>query len=293
MSERREMRHTSHSSKDLWGRCQKSWFLRYMAQAPKRPAMWSAGGSAVHEATEIHDLMAVVGDAESFKLDVTWQLAYEKFLTEAREAEPNENVWRRSKTEGVEEWGRLGPQFVQSWIDWRERSSYEVWTTPDGEPAIELEVSGMLPGCPVEIKAFVDRVFYEPNLKRYDVIDIKTGKSKPGPEQFITYAALLKQKYGLETAAGVPFMTRKDTVGTPYDLADVDPAEVGAVFGEAWAEIEKAKKSGVFKPDETERACYLCDVSAACYWKNGPLAAEYDPLHPEHPDYTGKEAPPF
>lgn len=80
-------------------------------------------------------------------------------------------MWRRTSADGVAEWWKLGPQLVQSYIDWRERSPWEIWTTPEGEPAIELDVSGVLPGCPVEIKAYLDRVFFDPVFKKLWIVD--------------------------------------------------------------------------------------------------------------------------
>ncbi|MFF9088426.1 RecB family exonuclease [Streptomyces sp. NPDC014991] len=270
--------HLSHSSRETLERCAKAYFLTRVARAPQAPALWLVGGSAVHEATEHYDLMSVVGNGDVFPAGQVWEVYFNNQLTEAREKEPNENKWRRSKTEGIEDWRRMGLQFVQSYIDWRERSPWEIWTTPDGEPAIELDVSGKLPGCPVEIKAFLDRVFWDPVMKKLVILDLKSGKRPPKTAaQFETYAALLKVKYDVDVHMGVPFMNRKATLGKPFDLSGVDVKEIGAVYGAAWDQILK----GDFKANGFPRECYpLCDVQAACAAQNGPLAHLYDPASP-------------
>jgi putative RecB family exonuclease len=272
--------HLSFSSRESLERCAKAYFLTRIAKAPQVPALWLVGGSAVHEATEFYDLLRVSeGDKDpdllDFEIAGVWEGCFEKQLFEAREKEPNENKWRSSKTEPVETWRSMGFQFVQAYIDWRERSPWEIWTTPDGQPAIELDVSGKLPGCPVEIKAYLDRVFWDPVMKKLVILDLKSGKKPPKTAaQFETYAALIKVKYDVDVHMGVPFMNRKATLGKPCDLLEVDPKEIGAVYGAAWDQILK----GDFRANGFPRECYpLCDVQAACAAQGGPLAHLYDP----------------
>lgn len=274
--------HTSFSARETLLRCARSYFLKYIAKAPKRPALWSVGGSAVHETTEHYDLMSVVGNDDVFPLGQVWETYFNANLEKAFEAEPNENIWGRSPSEPIDVWRRQGLTFVQSYIDWRERSPWEIWTTPDGEPAIELEVSGMLPGCPVEIKAYLDRVFWDPVFKKHHIVDLKTGKRPPkGPDQFGTYRALLKVRYGIDVDSGVPFMNRKATLGKPYDLAEFTPERVGEIFGEAWEQVQESLRTGSWPANTNE--CFICDVQASCAAVNGPLAPTHDPASPGFP----------
>jgi putative RecB family exonuclease len=280
-------RHLSHSSRELAERCMKAWFLKYIARAPQQPAVWSVGGSAVHETTEAYDLRSEVsrlrGDAEitpPFNTALAWKTAFDEQLDKAIDKEPNQNLWRRSGTDDVEAWRTMGLTHVQSYIDWRQRSQWEIWTTPDGEPAIELDISGRLPGCPVEIKAFLDRIFWDPLFKRFWILDLKTGKKAPSTSvQFGVYRALVKVKYGIDIADGAAFMNRLGTLGKPWNLTEYTPEAVGEVFAKTWKQIQAGSfpATGI-----TNRGCYICDVSAACAAKNGPLAAQYDPDHPGH-----------
>jgi putative RecB family exonuclease len=273
-------KNTSHSAREQLERCAKAYFLTRIARAPKRPALWLAGGSAVHEVTELWDLHPKAGTKDfAFDVDLIWRNQFNAQLEELRAKEPNENIWRRSQAEPIEAWNVLGPQSVRSYIDWRKRSPWEIWTTPDGEPAIELDVSGILPGCPVEIRAYLDRVFWDPVFKKHHIVDLKTGKRAPkNADQFGTYAALLKAMYGIDVDSGVPFMNRKGGLGKPFDLTEYTPEYVGLVFGEAWEQVER----GEFPANGFDSECFICDVEAACAARGGPLAHLYDPDHPGH-----------
>lgn len=274
--------HISHSSRETLERCAKQYFLTRVAKAPQLPALWLAGGSAVHETTEFYDLHAMAGELEDFDVEEVWNTCFNSQLHEAREREEDTDKWRSSKTEPIETWRTMGLQFVQAYIDWRERSPWEIWTTPDGQPAIELDVSGRLPGCDVEIKAYIDRIFWDPVLKMAHIVDLKTGKKPPkNADQFGTYRALTEVKYGIAVSSGVPFMNRRAALGTPFDLAEYTPEYVGGIFGKAWREINGYMLAGNFPADTSD--CFLCDVKASCHALNGPLAHLYDPASPGYP----------
>lgn len=273
--------HLSHSSRETLLRCAKSWFLRYRTPAPRRPALWSVGGSAVHETTELWD-RETISDRE---VPAAWADRFEFHLQKAFAADPNEWNWGRSKTEPIEIWRGQGLDFVNSYVAWRKRSPYTIWTTPDGTPAIELDVSGFLPGCPVEVKGFVDRIFVDSMFDKLIDVDLKSGKRPPkNGDQFGTYAALTEVKYGIRTDLGVPFLTRKATLGKPYDLAAYTPEAVGQAFADAWELIQ----GGIFPATGiATNDCFICDLASSCAAKGGPLAARYDPSHPDY------EFPPF
>lgn len=274
----RQPEHISHSARETLERCAKSYFLKYFTEAPRLQSLWLAGGSAVHEATEHYDLMSMVGNADAFQAGFVFERLFEAQLDQLREVEPNEHAWRKSASEDIERWRVIGLQFVQSYIDWRERSPWEIWTTPDGEPAIELDISGRLPGCPVEIKAFLDRILYDPMFKKLWIVDLKTSKRPPKtPDQFRTYAALTEVKYGVRPENGAAFMNRLGALSKPLDLSDASPKEIGVVYGEAWKKVASGyfPAEGIAKND-----CFLCDVQSSCAAKGGPYAQLHDPDHP-------------
>jgi putative RecB family exonuclease len=284
--ELRQVEHISHSARELLERCAKSYFLKYFTRAPRSQALWLAGGSAVHETTELYDLWTLTepgprGKERGFSASAVWDQQFYDQLVQLRDKEPNQNAWRRSPSEDEDTWRRMGLQFVQSYIDWRERSPWEIWTTPDGEPAIELDISGRLPGCPVEIKAYLDRVFWDPVFKKPWIFDLKTSKRPPKTAaQFETYAALFEVKYGVPVNDGIPFMNRRGALGKPFDLSEATPKSVGRVYGDAWKRVQGGEfpATGI-----ANGGCFICDVSSACAAKNGPLAALYDPDSPGYP----------
>lgn len=272
--------HTSHSARETLERCAKAYFLTRIANAPQTPALWLAGGSAVHETTEDYDLLSMAKMTDAFAVSEMWDLHFNAQLEKARQREENETAWRSSKTEPVEVWRSMGLAFVQAYIEWRERSPWEIWIAPDGQPAIELDVSGKLPGCDVEIKAYLDRVFWDPVLRQLVIVDIKTGKKPPKtPDQFGTYAALLKVKYDVDVTMGAPFMNRRAALGTPFDLTEYTPQFVGEIFAAAWKQVQ----SGYFPANGFPGACFICDVKSSCAAQNGPLAPQYDPASPGYP----------
>lgn len=280
----RRLEHLSHSSRETLERCAKSWFLKYLTDAPRSQSLWLAGGSAVHEATEFYDLGQVDKPGVAFDAPRAFNELFEQQLNKLREKEPNESAWRSSTGEDIDAWRRMGLQFVRDYIDWRERSPWEIWTTPEGEPAIELDISGRLPGCPVEIKAYLDRIFWDPLFKKPVIVDLKTSKRPPKTaDQFGVYRALVEVKYGITCDMGVPFMNRKGALGKPFELAEYTPEAVGAVFAEAWEQIQR----GDFPATGVQtNSCFICDVSAACHAKGGPLAPQYDPDSPGHSSNT-------
>jgi hypothetical protein len=258
--------------------CGKKYYLSRIAKAPQLPSWWFVGGKAVHAVTEKYDRMRANAVDQAFHLSSVWERLFEIEIEEAKAVEPDDSKWRCGKNaERYSEWNAIGPEMVRAYIAWRKRMPYELWTTPDGLPAIELDVSGRLPGCDMEIKGFLDRVFIDPNLKSMWVVDIKSGKTKPkGPLQFGTYGALLTVKYGITPHSGAAWMGRDGVLGTPYSLAKYTPTYVGKLLGHT----ERAVKAGAFAP--SGNGCFLCDVSSACYAQDGPLAAKYDPDHPAY-----------
>lgn len=272
------LRHLSYSSRDTLDRCAKMYFLTRMTDAPQRPALWLASGSAIHKVTELWDLGQIRGDVGK-----AWTHHFNEQLDRLRQAEPDVTKWRQSKSEPVEVWREMGLQHVRDYIAWRQRTPWNIWTTPDGSPAIELDISGMLPGCGVEIKGYVDRVFHDPALNTLTVFDIKSGTRQPDSDaQFGTYSGLFEAKYGLRANTGAAFMTRKGTLGKVFDLSKHTMDYVGLIYGRAEAQI----KAGAFNPKVGSHCWNICDVADACYAYDGEVAERWDP---DHPGY----APPF
>lgn len=277
--------HISYSGRNTYQECGKQYELNYVMGAPRHGAVWFVGGSAVHRATELWDLAQVRG--ERLDLPNTWNVAFNEELDRAKATDPNIAGWRKAGVkadnpagEDLQYWfSVLGPQLVKSYIDWRRRSHWEIWVTPDGEPAIELDIGGTLPGMDgVQFKGFIDRVFYDNILGQHHIVDLKTGSRKPESAlQLGVYGAAVTNRYDLRVPWGSAFMNRRGHLSEPWDLSMYTPDYVGHHFGRIYAAIQ----AGVFVP-KLGRHCGMCDVSASCYANLGPLAQGYDPDHPDN-----------
>lgn len=260
-----------------WQQCGKKYQLDKIQHAPAVPAWWFAGGTAVHACTEEYDRLTLGGDPAAFNLQAEWAKAWDREVARLDAREPDRSKWRRSK-EGYDEWQRVGPGMVQAWIDWRTRCEYKIWISPDGEPGIELDISGELPGCPTPLKGFVDRVFHDPLLDQTIIIDLKTGARDPESSlQFGVYAAALQARYGIQAAWGGAFMNRRGGVSRPYRLDMYTPAYMGRMF----AALDRGVTAQAFLP-KISPLCHYCDVNAACYAYGGREAQNYDPDHPDN-----------
>jgi putative RecB family exonuclease len=280
----RPVEHLSYSGLNTHQECPKRYELSYVMGAPRKGAVWFVGGSAVHRATEAWDRLTLEGREPN--LPLIWKTAFNEVLEEARAKDPDVPSWRKAgvrkdtpQGEDLTHWySVLGPQLIQAYTAWRQRSAWKIWVTPDGEPAIELDVCGSLPGMgAVEFKGYIDRIFYDEHLDTLTVVDLKTGTRKPETGlQLGIYRAAIAHRYGVEINQGAAFMNRRGMLADVWTLDRYTPEYVGRDFARLYAAIQ----AGYFNAT-LGRHCGLCDVSASCYANNGPLAATYDRDHPE------------
>lgn len=271
----RAITHISYSGMNTHGECGKKYELSYVMDAPKKGAVWFVGGLAVHRATEEWDRDPAVD------LPAIWRTVFNEELDKQKAKDPDVLGWRKAGIkadnpagEDVAHWySVLGPSLVESYIAWRKRSSWEIWTTPDGEPAIELNVGGTLPGMEgVEFKGYIDRIFYDPQFDALRLVDLKTGSRKPETGlQLGVYGAAVQHRYGVAVPTGAAFMNRKGALAEAWTLAKYTPEYVGRHFKQLFDAIQ----AGYFVP-KVGRHCGLCDVASACYANDGPLAHLYD-----------------
>jgi putative RecB family exonuclease len=268
---RRELTHLSYSAKNTLDTCGKQLELTRLVGAPKKPAVWLAGGLGVHGCTEDFDRALLTG--ARFNPAASWQLRFGEALDRLKADDPDISTWRQK--ESVAQWMTLGPKLCIAYFKWRKATKWDVWVTPDGEPAIELDTSGMLPGCPVEIKQYVDRVFVLPDQALF-LVDIKTGSRQPANGlQFGTYRAGIEARYGAIVPQGAPFMNRKGELGKVLNLEMYTPEYMGLQFDRAYQAISQ----GLLNPNPGPH-CFFCDVSTSCYAKGGELSETFDRDHP-------------
>ncbi len=172
-------------------------------------------------------------------------------------------------------WRDYGPTFVQAYADWRESVPWQIWTTPAGEPAIELELFATFGEVPVRM--FIDRIFVT-QYGELAVVDLKTGASPPKDQglQLGFYASGIEEVFGVRPGVACYWNARTGGVTPPYDIDHLTPAFLGQLLGE----FVRARESGLFIPN-LSMGCGNCGVKRACAAVGGAEAKKYDPLYLE------------
>ena len=176
---------------------------------------------------------------------------------------------------GPEWWADNGPAMIQNWLDWRaEHADWEIWVTPDGNPAIEIELNVKLPGD-IPVKMFIDRVFVLPS-GQLAVLDIKSGRLPEFDEQLGLYACGLEIAYGPQFRPewGYFWDANKGTHGQPRALSRWTQGLMAQLYTEAAAGIQ----AGSFLPKPANSCVNWCGVAEYCATVGGSKAAGVDPL---------------
>lgn len=288
--------HLSYSSRDTWQRCPKAYQLSRIIKAPQQVAWWNVGGSTVHAVLDAWDEREAGGTLDGFSLQYAWSLLFSDQIAEAEKTEPDRSKWRvkRMSHENEAWWNHHGPIMCQSYIDWRERSPSWRLAEIDGPLAIELDATTTLPGCDREIKAFVDRIFWDSITETYVGVDFKSGSSMGKEEQFGTYRACLKQVWGIDVVRWATFRVRDNSArkngkapgiyshlnvdGEPQTLEHWTPEYAGHLF----AQVSRGIDAKVFLPRLDKHCTVFCDMKAACYAAGGEHSERWDPDHPRH-----------
>lgn len=178
----------------------------------------------------------------------------DKDLTNARvagratKANPNK--------EDVAQWHVQGPQWVSEYTQWRTNNpSWKIWVTPNGVPAIELNMNVKIAG--VSVMVIVDRVF-EINGELV-ILDLKTSSRDPESALQLGIGKLvLEEQFHMPVNWGTYYMSRK--AGT---LAMIDLSWYSLEKMEYLIEtFDKSRKSGLFLPNAG--SCNMCGYTDIC-----------------------------
>jgi len=157
-------------------------------------------------------------------------------------------------------WMDNGPGMVQNWIDWREKNGWDIWETPEGAPAIELELNIVLPND-IPVKMFLDRVMVTPT-GQITVVDIKSGRTPETGEQLGLYATAMELAFGamFRPAWGYFWDARKGEHSSPIPLDSYTPE----YFAEVYAEAVRGINAGCFLAKPANNCFNWCGVRDAC-----------------------------
>lgn len=259
--------HLSYSTIDGFKTCGKRFELQKVIGVEQRPGLAALGGNAVHTASEWSDLGTHAGqELDARELFI---MAWNEEVRARREQSPSYEVEDYVKTgrasaqyggkRGIEWWMDNGPLMVQSWIDWRESSGWALWETPDGQPAVELELNPILPNG-IPIRMFIDRVMVTP-AGQVVVVDIKTGRVPETAEQLGLYRFGLEQEYGIECPVDWGYFWHPDK-------GHGSPQALGLYTGDYLAEqadmAVRGINAGCFLAKPANNCASWCGVSKWC-----------------------------
>lgn len=223
--------------------------------------------------------MAVV---ETFDLEAAWHATFEADLAaKVEQTGVDSTLWRAGgratkaypNKEDGQWWRDNGLAFSKAWVDWRESVAWQIWETPAGEPAIELDLRCSFGDVPV--RTIIDRIFVTPDGE-LAVVDIKTGASAPKDQglQLGFYASAVEQVFGQRPSLCTYWNARKGGIGEFISVDHLTPAFLGHLLGE----FVKARDMGLYLPNLSQN-CSNCGVRRACAAVNGEEAHVYDPLY--------------
>lgn len=263
-------KHLSFSTVNTYRMCGMMMRLQKVEQREQRPGLAGIGGNAVHTATEVYDKYVRSGETDfdpKFEFECAWNDEVQKRSEQSpsfRYPEDFIATGRAGKEyggkRGVEWWMDNGPLMVQRWIDWRE-NGWTIWETPEGKPAIEVELNIVLPGD-IPVKMFIDRIMVTP-AGQITVVDIKSGARAPEtPEQLGLYAVGMEQTFGpmFRPDWGYWWDANKGTHSSPLPLGMYTADYFGSVYREAVAGIN----AGCFMAKPANSCFNWCSVARFC-----------------------------
>lgn len=263
--------HASHSAINNYLRCGKAYELAKLG-VTEAPAWWLLGGSAVHKATEWWDK----GEWDDAP-EMAFYQAFNDEIFDAVDREPDQEKWRKAgygaRAQGYEHWMEQGPRYVKQWAN-----RVQTWKW------VELDVSTTLPSG-IKIRAYIDRVSQFGTL--YEIVDLKTGSTRPDSDQQLgIYSVLLKeyikQTRGLNadlvTVEAFNYMFKDDEFYS-MDVSNWNIHTLDKMAQEWYRGLE----SGVFLPNRGKQ-CGTCGLSAACFLASGDteVTRKYDTLNPNY-----------
>lgn len=245
--------HLSFSALSQYEQCPRSYYLARVRQAEERQTWFFPIGSAVHSSIESYIASGVVPDFEG---EFYWRVAKQM------ETDPDDLNWLAG---GPKDDPFIRAKAVQMGKDCVEQA---VLLLQDVEVHhVEYDATGMLPGCEVPIKAFVD-ILGEHKKHGPVIVDWKSSASKPKTNlQLEVYRALLKTRGGFgQYNTGLWAMLRPGaSKARPVDLSSVDPSAIGARFQKCYDDI----KARIWKTNHSFD-CNFCIQQDNCSLVAGP-----------------------
>lgn len=255
----------SVSQINLYTRCPQAYKLGRIDKVWSRPAAWLPQGTAFHAVAEEYERRLAAGERMSLlQAEEMFKETYAAEVDALTDETPNFEWWFSSGPyngeRDVERRYWVGLEQVEKFFFWRQEEGQEIWVTPDGKPAIELEFAVELDG--IIVRGFIDAVVVVDGKLR--VRDYKTGNSPGDSFQLGVYAVAVEELYGVRPDTGDYWMAGKKGKPAgptqPYDLREWTRESVSARF----REVEELIQAGNFEPAPEPSKCGFCSVSYSC-----------------------------
>lgn len=266
-----DLHHLSYSGLKSWKTCGEQYRLLKGLGLPDVPGWYHAGGTALHEMTAARDWATVGGDPVTKSFNDFFDQAISDQEEQSGTLRTDWKVAGPKKAPEDESWWRhQGQGMANKWTNWLNNAPLDIWITPTGEPAIELEVEPTFGD--VLSKGFIDRVL----ITRDDqlvVVDLKTGKPPEDHQQLATYAEAISQK-GWHCEHGGYYMARGGILTGVHDLRQ----EMGARLAYDYSQVATAIEHDIFPPVISGLCKNHCPVNKFCFAWGGERAEEYRPF---------------
>lgn len=188
----KEPSHRSVSQRNTFDRCGWSYKLQRIDKVWQRPASWLSQGLGVHVAMEEWERSdRTIGRDRLIEI---YREEFTRSINEQAEETPNFEFWfgsgPYSGPEDIERRWEVGEKQLLSLLDYAEaHPEQKIWTTPDGDKAIELEFNVELGGVPV--RGFIDQVIEtDKGLVVRDIKGLAEDTKIPTPTGWTTMGEL-------------------------------------------------------------------------------------------------------
>lgn len=245
--------HLSYSSLNTYSSCPRAYYLSRHKKAWGLPAWYFIVGSAVHD--YIKDELS--SDSPPRPIEDY----FEDEVAKANDLEEDQSLWLHGGSEDDPVVGEKALALASACVD----RFHDFMGEMQNFWLVEYDVSGHLPGCTMEIKAYVDLVGMH---KKHGpvIVDWKTGRNKPKDNiQLETYDKLLRQRVDKQgTYKGLYVMLNPDAA----KARSVTFKHTAESLGKLYGGIEQQIKSKVWKP-EPQYNCRFCTMKPNCKTMSG------------------------
>jgi len=245
-----------------YSNCPYSFYLQRIARdengerLKQLTAGWFLHGTAVHAALEAWERSGRTINAVAY-----FYAEYDGLIAEQMLTHPEPWEWLRggrgkTREADIAQRRKQGAEQVAKYVAWAPLQPFQVWTLPDGNPALEVPFTVRLGD--VEVIGFIDAIWQWLGSDELEPVDYKTGSQPPEDAlQLGLYSLAIQRAFSEDSRHGRYFMLR-DWQHEQLDLTQY----TGEALTEMYATAAAGIQAGEFpaKPG----SCFTCTVKRHC-----------------------------